>query len=184
MSFPSSDPALKDIRGLAADSQGTLYALAFTDGNSITRVRTHLYAINVEQKSVNLLNSWQGFAGQALEWMKGDTVYTWHGYQHLLALNLHQGSWLDFNSADNGNFENMQTLARSQDGRLFAAREGSLYLINAADGIATLFVDGVSSDIRGMAFIVPEPNALCLAAAFIFSGLSTRSRQRGCFRQA
>jgi hypothetical protein len=178
MDLPPNLVALKDIRGLAAGDEGMLYALAVIDANIPNRSVTQLFAIDLHSEAVSLVSSTMGHGIQGIERMADGAIYGWHLALQLVLLDQASGAWIDVDPSDTslGNFR-IQALAASPDGRLFGAREGSLYLIDRDTGGSTLFVSDIIQDIRGMAFVIPEPTAIAIVT-ILFGGLNVVRTRR------
>jgi hypothetical protein len=170
MILPTDLVALRHIRGIAADDKGTVYALGVIDPNSQTGAITEVFALDLNNRTASLISSRRGAGFSSFERTTDGTLYGWNIRLGLLILQPESGAWLDVDPSDNAPGNNaqdavlMQAIAQSPDGRLFGALDGSLYLIDRNSGGRSLFLSGISQDIRGMAFLIPEPTTMALTA--------------------
>jgi hypothetical protein len=160
-----------DVRGLAFDASDTLFAIADAGGVGTDR----LYTIELSDGTGQLVGS-TGFLNVAgLEYDPStDTLFAWDttGTRGLITINTATGTGTDVSLLAGGTLD-IQALAIGPDGNLFGARE-NLYSVNASTGAFSL-VSNIGEDIRGLAFVIPEPASAALLA---MGGLALLRRRR------
>jgi len=87
---------------------------------------------------------------------------------------------VDVNPAVSGSALQVQALEFAPDGTLYGGRN-ELYVIDPATGVLTLVGSGGYSNLRGLAFAVPEPSTWALAAIALLM-MVVVSRRRSTLR--
>lgn len=161
-----------DIRGLAFSSNDTLYGSL--NGGSFT-TPDQLVTINVGTGAVSVISSLRP-GTQALDFSPAGVLYGWdvNGIG-LFTINTVSGTITDVNPSIDGS-TNIQGLAFADDSALYGAADSFFYKINVATGAATLIGTGSYSDVRGLAFLVPEPSALVIGPPFLAVVIARRKR--------
>ena len=178
--FSLQSPSQEDIRALAFSPAGTLYAVSRYDPGNPAQGSNRLYTINPQTGATTFIGGMGTVGVQALEIAPNGTAYGYHigtgdgpgnsGELGLVRVNLATGAITDVNPA-NGGVYGIQSLAFVPDGTLYGVRsfpDAGLYRIDPATDATTRIGPqpgpGEWSDIRGIAFVVPEPAALPLLA--------------------
>lgn len=151
LDFGSIDPAL---RGLAfRPSDGVLFAVNNT-GND------ELFTIDIGT-GVGTLIADQGTTGlQGIDFASDGTLYGWDNFLGLVTVDTTTGLLTDVNPTV-GATAAIQSVVFGPDGTLYGARN-ALYTIDVGTGVTTIVGSGGYADVRGIAFLVPEPTMLAL----------------------
>jgi len=148
------------IRGLDFSSTDVLYAIIDT-GAAGALGADSLYTVNVGTGDLTLVGA-TGFSDvQGLAFSSSGSLFAWDISVGLLSINVATGAATDVNALIGAGGAPIQTLDFSPGGILYGARD-ELYTIDTATGVTTLIGSGGYSDIRGIAFAVPEPASLAL----------------------
>jgi hypothetical protein len=141
-----------DVRGLAASPADVIYATIASGG-----ITANLHTINVTTGATTLI----GPVGvmQALTFSSAGTLYGWSNVVGLVTIDPATAAVTDVNPAV-GSDDNIQTLAFSSGGVLYAGGQTNLYTVNVTTGVLTL-VGSLApvTDLRGMEFLSAAPPA-------------------------
>lgn len=142
-----------DVRGLAASPTDVIYATAATGGGA----GANLYTIN-PGTGVGTLIAAVG-PMQGLTFSTAGTLYGWSNTLGLVTIDPTTGAVTDVNPAI-GSTDNIQTLAFSPGGVLYAGAQPTLYTVDTSTGALTL-VGSIApmNDLRGMEFLSGGPPA-------------------------
>jgi len=171
---------IKDIRGLAFDLSGRLYALNLDTYHA--GGRNELFIVDTTSGDATSLGKLNVNGVQGLTFGPDGTLYGWEvnalgngvlGYG-LVTIDLHTLICADVDPAWNGHTE-ILTLDFDGDGILYGCRD-FLYTVDPSTGDRTMVGAGGFEDIRGMAYI-PEPATLSLLALGGLVLIRRRSRK-------
>ena len=142
-----------DVRGLAASPTDVIYATAATGGGA----GASLYTINPATGAGTLIAAVGPMQG--LTFSTAGTLYGWSNTLGLVTIDPTTGAVTDVNPAI-GSTVNIQTLAFSPGGVLYAGSQPDLYTVDVATGALTLVGNLTPvNDLRGMEFVSGGPPA-------------------------
>jgi len=139
-----------DVRGLAFDYGGTLYAVRNTTPSD------ELYTIDTGTGAATLIGA-IGFGtvqGLAFSPVTAN-LYAWDNAAGLIAVDTVTGAGIDINPSVGGTGD-IQTISAMPDGTMYGLRY-DLYTINPGDGTYSLVAVGGYPDVRGADFTGPFP---------------------------
>jgi hypothetical protein len=138
-----------DVRGLAFDDMGTLFAIHNSSADE-------LYTIDTTTGAATLVGSTGRGTVQGLAFSPANGIlYAWDNAAGLLTVDPATGAATDVNPSVGGTGD-IQTISALPDGSMYGVRY-DLYTINPADGSYSLTFVGGYPDIRGADFTGPFP---------------------------
>jgi len=147
------------VRALAFSSTTELYAVLDTDTRRFFG-EDALYKIDLPSGSLTKIGLTGKDGIQSLAFDINGDLYGWDSSAGLITFDRNTGIAVDINPEVNGFL--MQTIEFDNNGLLFAATLERFYSVDPVTGQATYLGDTGLDDLRGLAFVVPEPSILSL----------------------
>lgn len=174
---PTLTPASFDVRAMAYSPEGFLYAARNVDLPDGTHVSDELYTVDAGTGATTSVGS-IGMPGiQGMAFSPGGVLYGWDdgagtgAGAGLVTIDTTTALATDVNPAVGGSALHVQTLEFTPDGTLYGARD-ALYTVDVQSGELTLVGSGGYSNLRGLAFVVPEPSTAAMLGLGVFSLLA------------